>query len=671
MAFNKRTWKGRQGTGLNKFSIDGATPVTVVNQPDSITEQGDALSAGNLNDLEQRIYDAFDDIADGTQIVGKATADALGNVIDQTYATKADLQDGTLVVKEAEIASKDEDGNNIKATYETKAEASDLKSAIQGNSQRIENLEVAVSGSLVQTNVLTDPPSMANVRTITNANEILPWAILKRVGARAVAWNQQIKNGNFNGTTNWDNITGTSYETISASNNEMTVSVVSTSVANGISQAIDILAGHTYLVCAEFYPSSATTVKISSQGWLTQTLTANSWNRITYVKPVTTALSRLHFYIDNGGVLGAGSSVKIRNVMLFDLTAMNEASLTADQFRTLFPTSYYPYNTGSIIPLNPSAFKVVGKNKIDISTMVRTDKDGTPINGWLRWTTLVRYESGQTYYMKCNGLNITIFAFQIFFYDADGNYIIGDSSNRFINPTNGFSFTLPTVDGAFYFSVGFYHSSSLASYTPTEVLLCLNSVNDKTYEAYKETTLDTSFTSDYKYVNENCHDYSENVLVNGVMRREEHKGIVGSYTFTGNETVYGGTNGNFNTPALGSLAKFPSSSSVKANIVFEGYVTRTAAKVNDMDSPMSVGAYQDTVTFYNPSVTSTAEAKAELAGKTIYFESATPTTSLHNDPIPNFPTEDGTTITAITPQTDLVNAIDVPNTIAYMTKISS
>lgn len=76
MAFNKRTWKGRQGTGLNKFSIDGATPVTVVNQPDSITEQGDALSAGNLNDLENRIYNEFTDV-ETPAVISNAEIDAL------------------------------------------------------------------------------------------------------------------------------------------------------------------------------------------------------------------------------------------------------------------------------------------------------------------------------------------------------------------------------------------------------------------------------------------------------------------------------------------------------------------------------------------------------------------------------------------------------------------
>lgn len=76
MAFNKRTWKGRQGTGLNKFSIDGATPVTVVNQPDYISEQGDALSAGNLNDLENRIYNEFTDV-ETPAVISNAEIDAL------------------------------------------------------------------------------------------------------------------------------------------------------------------------------------------------------------------------------------------------------------------------------------------------------------------------------------------------------------------------------------------------------------------------------------------------------------------------------------------------------------------------------------------------------------------------------------------------------------------
>lgn len=100
MAYVRKTWKGRQGTGLNKFSIDGAAPVTVVNQPDTLTEAGDALSAGNLNDWEGRIGDEFTNV---------------NNEIDK-------LKDGTTPAAKATKAYSDEDGNNIKTTYATKSE---------------------------------------------------------------------------------------------------------------------------------------------------------------------------------------------------------------------------------------------------------------------------------------------------------------------------------------------------------------------------------------------------------------------------------------------------------------------------------------------------------------------------------------------------------------------
>lgn len=63
MAFVKRTWMARIGTGLNKFIIgekDANDKQTLVNSPDSVTQQGDVISADNLNDLEDRIEDGFD-----------------------------------------------------------------------------------------------------------------------------------------------------------------------------------------------------------------------------------------------------------------------------------------------------------------------------------------------------------------------------------------------------------------------------------------------------------------------------------------------------------------------------------------------------------------------------------------------------------------------------------
>jgi len=73
MAFVKRTWLARIGTGLNKFIIgekDANNKQTLTNSPDTVSQEGDVISADNLNDLEDRIDDAF--TADATAIASKA-----------------------------------------------------------------------------------------------------------------------------------------------------------------------------------------------------------------------------------------------------------------------------------------------------------------------------------------------------------------------------------------------------------------------------------------------------------------------------------------------------------------------------------------------------------------------------------------------------------------------
>lgn len=78
MAYQKKTWLARLGQGLNKFIFNGGSKVTLDSSPDVVTQEGTPLSAENMNDLEQRIDDAFTSIiesgtgyirySDGTQI---------------------------------------------------------------------------------------------------------------------------------------------------------------------------------------------------------------------------------------------------------------------------------------------------------------------------------------------------------------------------------------------------------------------------------------------------------------------------------------------------------------------------------------------------------------------------------------------------------------------------
>lgn len=63
MSFIKKTWLARIGVGLNRFRMNNSTDVVLESNPVSITQQGDQLSADNMNNLETRIGNAFDEMA--------------------------------------------------------------------------------------------------------------------------------------------------------------------------------------------------------------------------------------------------------------------------------------------------------------------------------------------------------------------------------------------------------------------------------------------------------------------------------------------------------------------------------------------------------------------------------------------------------------------------------
>ena len=593
------------------------------------------------------------------------------------YATIADLQDGTLEPLISTKSRQDQNGNVIDQTYATKAELaaeesaretedSRLKSAIEGNSQRIENLEVAVSGSLVQTNILTDPPSMANVRTITNANEILPWAILKRVGARAVSWNQLAKDIE---TGNWEGSSGTS---VSISDGVATYNV--TTIYQYARCSMPLISGHTYLIHG--YVAHDDTIRIGlgsganfgTQGVFAEKAgnTSGAFEEFTARGTWTASGTEKYFIIM--AMTSNVTQIKFKECVCFDLTTMSMASLTTAQFRSLFPASYYHHNTGEIIPLNPSAFKVVGKQKwdevwsakeVDASTGLQSNTTNTRISN----DNLIPVFGGEVIYFL-SPADVTIYGF-----DAEGNYI-GYANINTDTIGGGYfkknqAYTVPARMAGFRFMT----YSTYGNVYNHDIMCCLNSVTDKTYEEYKETTLDTSFTADYKYVNENCHDYSENVLVNGVMRREEHKGIVGEIDMGDSSLTYQYDSAHTRFRITSALGFKPCAGSDVANVSVLGYLTVDNNTYWEGLTDLVTFINTDTWWFVNHAYTDAGAFKTAMTGRKLRYELASPPTPTLHDPIPNIPCEDGTTITAITPQNDLVNAIDVPSTIAYMTKI--
>ena len=539
------------------------------------------------------------------------------------------------------------------AEEESAREAADsnLKSAIQGNSQRIENLEVAVSGSLVQTN--TDA-TMANTKTITNANSILPWAILKRVGARAVAWNQLAPE-----------LTSANYQT--------GVATITDGVATGTRSSAGWIIGkdgfqwqaHVYIAMVKVKLTSNTTAVYLRCAGVNRVATQETTSWQTLVALFTPDPSGTGIAV-NDTRTGSWDAVSVKEFQVFDLTTMNMASLTANQFRAKYPASYYPPNTGEIIPLNPSALKVVGKNKFANAISI--------ISGGGYYSSGDMYLPKGSYILTFNNVS----AYSIKYWLNGSN--VSDTGTKSLGAGASaiFSFSM-SESGIMSFGGRHDPADSNAQVSELTELMIRPSTTSATYEPCYETTIDTSFTEDYLYVNEDCHDYSENVLVNGVMRREEHL-IVGSITYDGSSDenwVSGGQVSNFYIQ-LNTLMKASSYIGKilcdRLETVSSNFSQTSGAGIMSISGYSDSGSYPSQNWLYakiTESITTTSELKTWLAQNpiTVNFALATPSTTTLHDPIPNIPCEDGTTITAVTPQTDLVNAIDVPSTIAYMTKI--
>lgn len=88
MAFVKKTWQDRISEYPNRRTITDENGVvklvTVGRSEGSVSQEGDGFTASNMNDLEQRIYNAFSEMGGGG-------INATGLVINTATYTNSDL----------------------------------------------------------------------------------------------------------------------------------------------------------------------------------------------------------------------------------------------------------------------------------------------------------------------------------------------------------------------------------------------------------------------------------------------------------------------------------------------------------------------------------------------------------------------------------------------------
>ena len=208
----------------------------------------------------------------------------------------------------------------------------------------------------------------------------------------SVAWNQQIIGTD--SATNW-----VAWKMSLASSDGAIVATAQEDNINTMSvrpNAVNVIQGHKYLLDAYLMTSEATSwtvFTINETGftnWIP--LVANTWTRVQVINSAYATSTLFRIFADQAGGHTAGFTLKIKNYMLFDLTAMFGSTI-ADHiysleqatagagvalFRSLFNKDYYAYDADSIQSVSGlSEHKMVGFNQFDASTIM----DGKVVNG--------------------------------------------------------------------------------------------------------------------------------------------------------------------------------------------------------------------------------------------------------------------------------------------------
>lgn len=582
-------------------------------------------------------------------------------------AIRTELLNGTLEPLVSTKARQDQNGNVIDTTYATKAELaaeesaresadSDLQSQIVNINSEVDNIE-ALIGDEAEVENVDDTPMVAQSRLIHHAN-LLPYGSFGRVGARSVAWNQLMQGGDFTSASAF----ALAYCSLSVQNHIGTITLnerVITARIRKLGENIPLTENHKVLLSIKVNPSKTTNCAFYVGGNWTENIsvTANTWQTINIITTIGNSGYECGFGFNRNNDLAVNDQILVKEWFVIDLTAMSMASLTAVQFRALFPASYYPYNPGHIYDLNPTGFRIRGVNVFNLNAEQTTTFASATINGDSFTIT------GRYYCRFINPLPIGLYYIR---YEYTGTGYDGirfefeDGSITDLKK-NGNTIQANKLVAAVYVYVA---SSSEATATYTNFQICLDSLPsaEKTkYHRYEYSEVATPQIADGHYVNENCYDYVENVVEDGVPNGKKHTvvGMVdlgtlnyGPYsTYIG--TFYAVMPSDSASPisgyGIGSLCgKYVRENTSGYLNGDKCYVCNSLGMTSQKVIYLKDTAYTDAATF-----------KASLSGVMLYYELATETIT-DCEPLRSFQISDYSTVEPITPQNELVNRIDVP-----------
>ena len=455
-------------------------------------------------------------------------------------------------------------------------------------------------------------------------------ALIEKIKGNTLVWNQLVQNGNFADSTGWNG----QQATLTVSNNEATITGTANYARLQYQTAYipNVIANHKYLLFVDVKKNKALSASSSAGGAINIRLgdhtirvpwdatSVNAWKTYSwFVLPTSSSESatNTYFYLaDCGTAYESGYEASVRNVNLFDLTAMfgstkadeiyameqSESGSGVAYFRSLFPLPYYQYGQ-KLLSFNGTGIKTTNRNVLDINRLNGatgiTVTDGvatgnassfyTATNGNVGWSNIL-FKPNTTYFVRAKfTVGVTTWM-RVRVKYTDGAY---GNGNQVTSNTTGVSSFLSNSNKTIE-NIIFEYGSQGANPITVEELCCYETSTGETeYIPYESKTISIP-TSTYFPNGMMGVGTAFDELTNS---KATHR--MGEYTFTGNEEWTASSTPNRFSVVISNYLSLPmKSQSIIAN-----------AKQNVLSSKYGQFVYvnQDKVayTYYQPNIQNT------------------------------------------------------------------
>lgn len=550
------------------------------------------VSRGYLAKSGQKILESLDPEGEYPDMTVGSASSATRATTAATATTATNISTApTLAEKNGQITVKvgNKTSNPLTVPFATHAEtASDLTGRIEATPE-----------------VFTYRPS-AGEQSIKDDN-----AFIRSIKGNSVVWNQLVHGSTYPNTANRYGLE------CSVKLNSREITVVGTYAndssttdrnwytANALTQLSTGIVGHIYLCRI----SGNKECSLTLYGWCAGTTDIFDTVILECTSATTLNIALKLPLVSDGIQINETIIVDIH-----DLTAMFGAGNepTAEEFRALYPNSYYPYNTGELRNLSCFGIRTVGFNQWDevwelgyISTIDGLNYDSTTC---IRSAGYIRCFPNTEYYISDAGAT-RVFAF----YDADKKFIgYTERDNLCLTPTN-----------CVYIRFFVEYGTNVSTYNND---ICINlhhtGYRDGEYERYKEVahTLPLRQITGgqplrkagdvYDEINETEYIKRVGVVDLGSLEWESvYDSDTGLTTFAANRPT-----------ACVSTYK----SADKANIFCTKYTTDTWNNIWSGKVDKAIGIAQSYIRLRDTSFTTSAALKASLSGVLLQYELAEP-----------------------------------------------